>query len=521
MKSWLPLFLPAISGLLLAASFPRASHGDLAWVAFVPLIAFVYFTNSLARAFWGGFVAGAIQLFVLLIWIPSVLENYGGLHGVLVWIAYGMMVSLLACFPGAAGLGMKLLLKRGGDIFLFLFPIIWVAIEYAQTFVPFGGFPWLLAGYSQTNHPHLIQIADVTGVYGVSFLLLWSGVAVFWAGLHRNHFRVGAWPLTAAVILIGSCLFYGNISIRKWGKIKPDLRVAMLQGNISYDDPDDVLNEKFKHGYVRMADRLPPSGVDLLLIPESPSPVTFQYDSGYRENFERLARRFPLGLVFNNIRDLDSEAGAQFFNSAYFLNRDGSLAGVYDKMHLVPFGEYIPLRDFLPFQTISKDVSTFSRGSDYRLVKIGGQEANAIICYEVVFPDLVRRFVRKGSRLIVNLTNDRWYGDSAAPYQHLAIARWRAIENRRYLLRAANSGISAVIDPAGRIQGATGILREAVCEGRFAFVDQQSFYSRYGDVFAFLCAIIACGFLVPAFVPGVWNRFYKGLGGLLNARRTS
>ena len=271
----------------------------------------------------------------------------------------------------------------------------------------------------------------------------------------------------------------------------------MLQGNISFDDSERVLRDKFQDGYVRMADRLSPS--DLLILPESPSPMNFESDSNYRRTLEFLAGRFPLGMVFNNVTYRGPEQNRQYFNSAYFLDRNGTLAGVYDKMHLVPFGEYIPLKELFSFMnTVSKDEDFFSPGSDYLVVTIGGHPANAIICFEAVFPRLVRGFVQRGSRLIINLTNDGWYGDSAAPYQHLEIARFRAVENRRYLLRATNSGISALVEPTGRIQGPTGILRQAICEGRFDFIGSDTLYTRYGDVFVLLCAIIPCGLAIWA-----------------------
>jgi apolipoprotein N-acyltransferase len=242
-----------------------------------------------------------------------------------------------------------------------------------------------------------------------------------------------------------------------------------------------------------MADRLKPGGADLLVLPESPSPVTFQSDASYRRILEALARRYSLGLVFNTIRSDDVEGVGRYFNSAYFLDGKGVLKGLYDKIHLVPFGEYIPLKKLFFFaETITKDVGGFSSGKDYKILEIGGHPANAIICFEAVFPNLVRRFVRQGSQLIVNLTNDGWYGNSSAPYQHFAIARMRAVENRRFLIRAANSGISAIVKPSGGIEMSTGLQQEAVGEGRFAFLDEMTPYTRYGDVFVFLCAIISC-----------------------------
>lgn len=193
------------------------------------------------------------------------------------------------------------------------------------------------------------------------------------------------------------------------------------------------------------------------------------------------------------------EGGKRYFNSALFLDGNGVLTGMYDKMHLVPFGEYIPLKHLFSFaEIISKDVGEFHPGRDFRIVEIGDHPANAIICFEAVFPGLVRQFVGKGSQLIVNLTNDGWYGRSAAPYQHLEIARWRAVENRRYLLRATNSGFSAVIEPTGNIQSVTGLMQEGICEGRFAFLSEKTIYTRYGEVLVFLCAIILMGSVILA-----------------------
>jgi apolipoprotein N-acyltransferase len=343
---------------------------------------------------------------------------------------------------------------------------------------------------------HVIQIADITGIYGISFLVILPGTAIYWLFRTKGRSFSNWIPFCIALLLVGVCLAYGAHSLNKWGDLPTKYQAAMLQGNLSYDDPQDVLQEKFQHGYKRMADRV--QSADLLILPESPSPTFFESNAGYREALEQLAKRFPLGLVFNNVRHAGDNEEWKYFNSAYFVDNSGILEGVYDKIHLVPFGEYLPLASVFSFvQVISKDVGTFTAGTDYRIFAIGQHPANAIICFEAVFPQLVRRFTAKGSQLIINLTNDAWYGNSAAPYQHIAIARLRAVENRRFLLRAANSGISAVIEPSGKIQASTGILREAICEGGFDFIATPTFYSRYGDAFVFLCAIIsiaaACG----------------------------
>jgi apolipoprotein N-acyltransferase len=488
------LLTSLLTGLLLAASYPQVNQGYLAWVALIPLISYVFKAPTCLRAFWGGLIAGAISLFALMIWIPQVLAHFGGLHTALAWLAFVLLVCLLACYPAAACVLTKYLMMRGGERFFLLFPAVWVLFEYAQSFSPFGGLPWLLTGYTQSDYLGIIQIADITGIYGISFVVLCAGTSTVWLVFKRDKKLLASTPFVAAVLLVVACLLYGKISLNRWESTQGEFSAAMLQGNISYDDPEEALDERFQRGYIQMADSMTREKIDLLVIPESPTPLSILYGSTYQDALAKIAGRYSLGLIFNNVRSEESGDSLRYFNSAYFLDRNGTLTGIYDKMHLVPFGEYIPLKKIFFFiEMISKDVDSFNPGKDYRVLNVGHQPANAIICFEAVFPDLVRRFVRRGSRLIINLTNDAWYGDSAAPYQHLAIARLRAVENRRYLLRATNSGISAIISPSGRIQSSTGLLQEAICKGRFSFLAEKTFYTRYGDVFVFLCAIISLG----------------------------
>jgi apolipoprotein N-acyltransferase len=486
------LLLPVLTGILVAISFPRVGLGYLAWVAYIPLIAFVFKTGTSARAFLGGFIAGFVALFALLLWIPDVLIRHGGFSTFLAWFAFGLLVSVLACYPAAACALTKYLTRRGGATCFLLFPAVWIVLEYAQSLSPFGGLPWILAGYSQSDCLSIIQIVDITGIFGVSFIILWAGTAFVWMVTCKGNKMMACAPLLGAILLISACLIYGRISLRHWESAPAPFRVAMLQGNLSFDDPEFVLAEKYRKGYVRMADTLKPGETDLLVLPESPSPLSFQYEDSYRRVLADLARRYSLGLIFNTIRSSETADGSAYFNSAYFLDHNGTLTGIYDKIHLVPFGEYIPLSKLFTFaETITKDVGSFSPGKDVRVLKLGDHPVNALICFEAVFPDLARRFVQKGSQLMVNLTNDGWYGDSAAPYQHLAIARVRSVENRRYLLRATNSGISAIIEPSGRMQASTALLHEAIGMGHFAFIEEMTLYTRYGDVFVFLCAIIS------------------------------
>lgn len=494
------LLLPVATGLMLAAAFPRMDQGWLAWIAWIPLILFVVRSNSRRAAFAGGWIAGVFGFFISLRWMPEVMLKYGGMHPISAWAAYALLIFILACYPAAVCAGIRHLMFCRGRRMILLFPFAWVVMEFFQSVTPIGGLPWLLAGYTQTRFLPAIQIADITGIYGVSFLVLGVNTAIVWYVLRQRRGFAAYAPLLSIGVLFAGALIYGQNVVSHMEKIDARLRAALLQGNLSIDEPRSVLYEKFPQGYERMADSLAADSVDILVLPESPTPKIFSNDENYRHAMEALARRYPLGMVFGNTNTIQKADGTEvYFNSAFFLDRHGALTGIYDKIHLVPFGEYIPhKRVFFFAETVSDEMGGFSAGKDFRILNLGEHPSNAVICFEAAFPDLVRRFVNQGSQVIVNLVNDGWYGVSDAPYQHLAIARVRAVENRRYMLRAANSGISAVIEPTGRIQTSTGLMQEDICQGRFAFLIGKTFYTRYGDVFVFLCAIICVGFCLGA-----------------------
>ena len=487
------LMLPALSGLLGFASLPAVGQAYLAWIAHVPLILFVLRSQSARQAFFGGVVAGFVQSSLLLAWIPAVLVHYGNLPAVLAWFLFVLLMIALALYPGLACAVTGVSVRRAGRVLVLFFPFVWVTTELLRSYTPFGGFPWMLAGYSQTDNLRVIQISDVTGVYGISFVILCCNVGIAWLIDRGARYARNYLPALGAAGLLAVCLAYGDQSIRRWEGFAPRHTAALLQGNISADDPDNAMRYKFGKGYSVMAAGIKDPGLDLLVLPESPAPMSFQSDAEYRQLLHDLAHRYQLGIVFSNVAFSETPGDQRYFNSAYFLGQDGSLRGRYDKIHLVPFGEYVPLKSMFFFmQSITQEVSDFSPGSGFLVVDTPVGRMSAIICFEAVFPELTRKFAARGSELIINLTNDGWYGDSAAPYQHLAMARWRAVENRRYLLRAANSGISAIVDPSGKVLTSTRLLHQDTCLGRFDFISCQSFYTRRGDLAAALCAIICC-----------------------------
>ncbi len=490
---WKLLTLPALSGLLVFASLPGADQGYLAWVAYLPLAIFLSRRPTTWAAFMGGLVAGIVQFALLLRWIPGVLIQYGNLPDILAWSLYGLLAVFMGAYAGLAAGLTGYSIRRCGPTGLLTFPFALVSVELLRNYTPFGGFPWLLTGYSQTECLKLAQIADITGVYGVSLLIMLVNVAIAWLIMNGPGAWRRLWPALIACSLVLLCLAYGSSSLRRWSPDQAVRKVAILQADIPLQGPDQVAEWKFQEGYLQMANKLRAVAIDLLVLPESPAPRSFDQDTAYQEAMRSLAKRYSMGIVLSNVALSGGGEDAGYFNSAYFLGHDGSVLGRYDKIQLVPFGEYVPLKwVFFFLESITREVSDFRSGREYLRARIDGHQMNAIICYEAVFPNLARRFVAEGSELLVNLTNDAWYGRTAAPYQHLAMSRWRAIENRRWLIRAANSGISAVIDPAGRIQSSTGLFREETCIGPFDFVSHLSVYSRCGDVCAWLCVIILC-----------------------------
>jgi apolipoprotein N-acyltransferase len=513
--------LPILSGLLAQASFPPLSFGLAAWVALTPLAFFLARCRRARSAFLGGLLHGLAQFFPLLIWIPPVLARFGGVSVPAAWLLYALMIVYLACYPGAAAALTVAAARGGARLWLFTLPFAWVALELVRNYALFGGFPWLQLGYSQTELLALAQTADLTGVYGVSFLVVWMNAALVFALVERRAGARSLLPLAGGVAAVALCAAYGTAALRKWDRVEPSMTAALLQGNIALDDTDPLSAWKFGQGYLEMAEALGGRRAELAVLPESPVSASFERDPEYGSIVRRLAARFPLGVIFNNTGAGEPGPEERWFNSAYFVSNRGETVGRYDKVHLVPFGEYVPLRRVFFFaESITRDIGDFTPGTSVRPVAVDGHRVGAIICFEAVFPELSRALVKGGAELLVNLTNDGWYGRSAAPYQHLAMARWRAIENRRYLLRAANSGISAVVAPSGRIVRRSGLFTRETLVGDFAFVRDLTFYTRRGDLFALACVIISAGIGAGAVLARPGSRS-KPEGGNGSARRTA
>ena len=492
--------LALLSGVLLALSFPHADFSLLAWFAFVPLLLAIA-RKSPARAFRLGLVSGLTAYCGIFYWLNIVMTVYGKLP----WPA-SLSLFLLFIFYLAMYMGIIAGLVRRGEIAgispLISFPLLWVGFEYLRTFA-LTGCPWELLGYSQYRILPLIQIADITGVYGLSFLIALTNVVllrIIKGAVMPGH---SVYPTKSGALLLLFLLLtlgYGFMRLNGADPGSP-LKVVLAQGNI----PQDVKwNPAFQETTVAVYEKLTrqgcAGGCDLVVWPESALPFYFQAGGKYCDRVRTLATEFRTSMVLGSPAVEQGGGRTRYLNSAYLLAPTGETVGRSDKMRLVPFGEYVPLARFLPFVSkMVEGIGDFSPGTVITPLDTGKGKIGVLICAEVIFPDLPRAYVLAGSRLLVNITNDAWFGHSSAPYQHLSMTVFRAVENRVPLVRAANTGITAIIDSKGHIRGMTQIFKEAYLTGEIRPAEGKTFYTRYGDVFAKLCLAFSAIIVVLAF----------------------
>lgn len=431
-----------------------------------------------------GLVCGLTYFIGTIYWTTGVLATFGGLPTGLAVAAMLLLASYLALYPALAALVTARLLAGGGGTALFFFPAAWVSTEYARGIL-FGGFPWVPLGSSQVFVTPVAQMASVAGVYGLSAL-----VALVSATLTFALVSTGAARRRAVVwmgVLVGGVTIWGAWRVDAGSLVQEGtpLSVGLIQGNIAQADKWDPRQaRRILTTYIGMTREAVRRGADFVIWPESATPFTFETDSAADALLRDLAREVKRPILFGSeqiVRDPDP----RLFNAAFLLNRDGATEAVYRKIHLVPFGEYFPLQGWLSIAApLVKRFVPFSAGDSVVMLPVAGHQTSTAICYEVVYPALVRRAVLNGSTLLTTITNDAWYGQSSAPYQHFALAAMRAIEQGRYLARAANTGISGVVDPYGRVVVASGIFERTGIVEQVRLLESRTIYSRVGDVVA-------------------------------------
>ncbi len=483
--------LAALSGVLGFLAFPPFEFAFLGWVCLVPLLLVVR-SSSPRGTFFYPFLSGVVFFGGLLYWLVNVT-----VPGTVV------LVLVLSVFYGLFGVIAGYALKYSMD--LFLLPFAWVVLEYIRSNL-FTGFPWGLLGYSQYKNLNLIQIADITGAYGVSFLLVAFSAAVF-ALLIRSKRKI-AYVTFALLFLIAATVYSAHKSSNYyiWGST----RLSVVQGNIPQRYKWDAGSaESIIEEYRGLTRRAAEDDPDMIIWPETSYPYLAEDRDNPAGQIGALASELKTpvlaGIVFAE--------GDTYYNSAVLFDDKGDAIDIYRKTHLVPFGEYIPFEERLSFlrDYVDKPIGDFGKGREYTLFPLKSVTTGAakgvrtrranfykfgvLICFEDIFPYVAREFVRNGANFLVNMTNDAWFGDTAAARQHLQASVFRAVENRVPVIRAANTGISCFVDSTGKI------LSSVESEGKETFVSGfatdnvdvhagRSHYTLYGDVFVYFCAFM-------------------------------
>lgn len=537
-RLWL---LAALAGILQVLPFPIDApvpvwRTAFCWIALLPLLYALthrFSTGVALRPLQGaalGYLCGFVWYLGNCSWIYQTMYLYGGLSrpvaaGILV--LFCLYLGLYHALFGAV-LSSVNRLRWGRQGALLISPFLWVAVELARARIT--GLPWDLLGTTQVDNTLLSRLAPYTGVYGLSFVI--AAVNALWLirveVRERRHTRT---VLTLAGVVLVVCYLFALRRLQLPRVDETTATATLVQENLEVGaaniGPQPTMQEllrsfSFLSEYpsasfyggipelrgtpfydvrrmVRGGTGFVPApakqvSTDLIVWPEAPAPFE-ESNPEFRQAMGALARMSNAPVIVGNIgldRDEKESRGYDMFNSASFVAPDGSFKGRYDKIHLVPFGEYVPFHQLLFFaKNLLNEVGTFDAGSERRVFATGGHRFGTFICYESIFGDEVRQFADEGADVLVNISNDGWYGDTSAPWQHLNMVRMRAIENHRWVLRATNTGITAAIDPFGRVTAAAPRHIRTSLAVRFAYEEDLTLYAKYGDWFAYLCAAVA------------------------------
>ena len=516
-------WLVILSSVLQVLVFPLAGLYILSWVAFAPLILAVLRARPVGaleidgsvsleaakpmQAFLLAYASGILWYAGTCYWIYDTMHRYGGLSAPMALLALFLFCLYLGLYHGLFGWLLSLAAGPGRDnrTVLVAAPFLWVAVELARTLVT--GFPWNLVGTAQVDNISLSRITTWTGVYGVSFEIMLVNVALAAAFLVPKKKRS---TLLIASLAAAAVLQAGRLV--EAPAIPVDRAALLVQENIPVDA--NWTRDNFQRTLHELTDLTVKAAsnsaadsktgkVDLIVWPESPAPF-FSSDPLFRDPVSQMARQARSWVVTGAIGNLPAAhsvtSASQVFNSAAVISPAGDWTARYDKIHLVPFGEYLPFPRLLAFAGgLTKEVGEFQRGTSREPLVAGNARLGVFICYESVFPGEVREFADHGAQVLVNISNDGWYGDSGAYAQHLNQTRMRAIENDRWILSATDTGVTASIDPYGRTVARLPRKERGALVAPYALTSVTTFYTRHGDWFAWLCAIISAGALLTRF----------------------
>lgn len=479
-------FLSVLSGILLALSFQKFNIFFFAWICFIPLLFCCYKDNSVKSAFINGFTTGFVCNFISLFWLlPFLYYNLNSyiqafFVSCLLW---GYLALYFSLWAGLLNLIQK---KFVPLIVIFFAPFSWMLLEYIRTYF-LTGFPWNLLGYSQTNFLYFIQISDLFSVYGISFIIILINVLLFFFIKDKKKIF-----LIATVLIILTVILYGFIKIKYFNiSNEQEIVAGIIQPNVDqYKKWDANYKESITEEIKKSAKSFENKNIDIMIYPETVLP-------GFLEetNFENLITDISSNAKINLIGAPCSEE-ENFYNSIFAFDSKGTVIDKHYKTHLVIFGEFIPFRKILSkFFEIFNSLGDFSKGKEMNVFYYKNIYIGSLICSENFFPELSRKLINNGAKILINHTNDAWFLDSAAPYQHFSMNIFRAIENRKYMIVCANTGISAVIDSTGKILQKTQ-LNENV---NFSCSTYQNSYKTVYDTFGNILLPIGLIFIIFIF----------------------
>jgi apolipoprotein N-acyltransferase len=481
------LFFAALSGILLFLSFPKYGSGLIAWIALIPLFWALKETKTIRQALILGFITGIIGNIGIIYWITFVVVNYGYLPiylGITLMLLLAAYLSLyIAIFAGC------IIFFRKKIALYIIAPVLWICLEYCKSYF-ITGFPWENLGYSQYLYINLIQIADIVGVYGISFVIVLANATLVEVIEARSKQAFIA--LSVVALIIVTIFVYGISRTKQVDSYLANasaIEVLLVQGNI---DQSIKWEESYQKETVRIYEQLSmknaPAKTGLIIWPETAVPFNYQDKSDLQRRVKDTAIKTNNWFIFGSTSYVQQKHERDYYNSAYLLAPDGEIKGKYNKVHLVPYGEYVPLRDVFPFiRKLTAGMGDFTVGTGYYPLVMDDKRIGILICYEAILPYAARMYKNAGAGLLINITNDAWFGATSAPYQHLSMAVFRAVETKMFLVRAANTGISGIVNPKGEIISQSRIFESAVVKGNAKFVYIKTIYARFGDILVFIC----------------------------------
>lgn len=484
-----PYLYQIVSGLLLALAYPSTGWGFLAWFALIPLLASVHHAQNHSQALGFGLITGILFFGISMHWMTHV-TTVG-------WMLLALMESAyIMVFAWLAYVGMK---SRRSVFFQVLWiALAWTVMECLRSEMPVFGFGWNLLAYSQSPYVPLIQFSNVLGSYGLGFLIVLVNAAILYAWFNRKKWKISL-SLAAVVLLILAGLWhYGKTTLSKPEDPKEYLRVSVLQGNIPQSVKWELMaKEKILEIYEKLTQLAALEQPDLIIWPEASFPGYFNRDL-QAERISRLAAETQTPFLLGGLHWVSEN---ELYNSAYFLQKDGAAGQRYDKLRLVPFGEYIPLKAVFGWLTPVADalgISDFSSGSEAVVFRWAREDwpFGVLICFEDVFTDLARGLTDRDAKFLTVITNDAWFGKTGAPFQHLQASIFRAVENGVAVVRAANTGVSAFISHQGRV---LATFKDERGEATFSMgqrtldlplIAEQTLYRRGGFLFPYAAAML-------------------------------